>query len=117
MTTTIKRILAVVALIAVSFTVGFLGFTGNRLARYPNAIEDFENKTYLSNDGDRVTFTAENTAYYTVGDNQIKLMITDYKEGVIYAEKDEQTYMFVAIGSDTIYDAQEKEFLYGRGGA
>lgn len=117
MTTTIKRILAVVVLIAVIFTVGFLIFTGNRLARYPNTIKGFENKTYFSNDGDRVTFTAENTAYYTVGDNQIKLMITDYKEGVIYAEKDEQMYIFVAIGSDTIYDAQEKEFLYGRGNA
>lgn len=117
MATTLKRILAVVALIAVIFTVGFLVFTGNRLCRYPNAAEDFENKTYLSDDGDRVTFTAENTAYYTVGENQIKLTVTDYKGGVIYAEKDKEAYMFVAIGNDTLYDAQEKEFFYRRGGA
>ena len=117
MATTLKRILAVIALIAVVFTVGFLVFTGNRLGRYPNAREDFENKTYLSDDGDRVAFTADNTAYYTVGDNQIKLMITDYKDGVIYAEKDEASYMFVAIGGDTLYDAQEKKFFYRRGGA
>ncbi len=51
MATTLKRILAVVALIAVVFTVGFLVFTGNRLSRYPNARENFENKTYLSDDG------------------------------------------------------------------
>ena len=52
-----------------------------------------------------------------MGDNQIKLTVTDYKDGVIYAEKDEASYMFVAIGGDTLYDVQEKEFFYGRGGA
>ena len=117
MATTLKRILAVVALIAVIFTVGFLVFTGNRLSRYPNATEYFENKTYLSDDGDRVAFTSDNTAYYTVGDNQIKLTVTDYKDGVIYLEKDEASYMFVAIGGDTLYDAQEKKFFYRRDGA
>lgn len=117
MATTLKRILAIVALIAVIFTVGFLIFTGSRLNRYPDMIEDFENKTYLSDDGDKVAFTAENTAYYTVGEAQIKLTVTDYKDGVIYLEKDEETYMFVAIGGDTLYDVQEKEFFYGRGGA
>ena len=117
MATTLKRILAVVALIAVVFMVGFLVFTGSRLSRYPNARKDFENKTYLSDDGDRVAFTADNTAYYTMGENQVKLTVTDYKDGVIYAERDEETYMFVAIGGDTLYDAQKKEFFYGRGGA
>ena len=117
MATTLKRILAVVALIAVIFTVGFLVFTGSRLSRYPNAREDFENKTYLSDDGDRVAFTADNTAYYTVGEAQIKLTIMDYKDGVIYAEKDEASYMFVAIGGDTLYDAQKNEFFYRRDGA
>ena len=99
MATTLKRILAVVALIAVVFTVGFLVFTGNRLSRYP------------------VAFKADNTVYYTVGENQVKLTITDYKDGVIYLEKDEASYMFVAIGGDTLYDAQEKEFFYSRDGA
>lgn len=47
----------------------------------------------------------------------IKLTITDYKDGVIYLEKDEASYMFVAIGGDTLYDAQEKEFFYRRDGA
>lgn len=117
MATTLKRILAVVTLIAVIFTVGFLIFTGSRLNRYPDMIEDFENKTYLSDDGDKVAFTAENTAYYTVGEAQIKLTVTDYKDGVIYLEKDEASYMFVAIGGDTLYDAQEKKFFYRRGGA
>ena len=117
MATTLKRILAVVALIAVVFTVGFLVFTGNRLGRYPNAREDFENKTYLSDDGNRVAFKADNTVYYTVGENQVKLTITDYKDGVIYLEKEEASYMFVAIGGDTLYDAQEKEFFYRRDGA
>lgn len=46
-----------------------------------------------------------------------KLTITDYKDGVIYLEKDEASYMFVAIGGDTLYDAQEKEFFYRRDGA
>ena len=89
MATTLKRILAVVALIAVVFTVGFLVCTGYRLGRYPNEREDFENKTYLSDDGNRVAFKADNTVYYTVGENQVKLTITDYKDGVIYLEKDE----------------------------
>ena len=45
MATTLKRILAVVALIAVVFTVGFLVFTGNRLSRYPNATESQSMRT------------------------------------------------------------------------
>ena len=109
-----KRILAVVLLILTVLLVGCLVFTGNRLANYPDDLEDYKRVVFKGKDNTMVAFT-DNGAWYGTGDNEVILLeITDYSEGVITMEKEGLKYRFVAIDKDTIYDENSKNLLIRR---
>ena len=110
-----KRMLAVLLLILTVLLVGCLVFTGNRLASYPQDIEEYKRATFIGKDGTMVAFTNEN-AWYGVGDEpMILLEISEYKEGVITMQREEVIYEFVAIDERTIYDMQTKKLLIRSG--
>jgi hypothetical protein len=109
-----KRMLAVLLLILTVLLVGCLVFTGNRLASYPQDIEEYKRATFIGKDGTMVAFT-ENGAWYGVGENEvIFLEITGNEEGVITMMKNNEKYRFVAIDEQTIYAEKTKEFLTRR---
>ena len=110
-----KRILAVVILILTVLLVGYLVFTGSRLANYPENIDGYKRVVFEGNDNTMVAFTDENVWYGTGDVPLVLLEICEYKEGVISMERDEQIYEFVAIDEKTIYDVQTKELLIRRG--
>ena len=109
-----KRMLAVLLLILTVLLVGCLVFTGNRLASYPQDIEECKRATFIGKDGTMVAFT-ENGAWYGVDENEvIFLEITGNEEGVITMMKNNEKYRFVAIDEQTIYAENTKEFLTRR---
>ncbi len=111
----VRRIIAVVLLIAVVWLVGYSCYTGNRLANYPDTLDGYKKCTFEAKDGTMVAFTNEN-AWYGVGDEpMILLEISEYKEGVITMQRGEVIYEFVAIDERTIYDMQTKELLIRSG--
>ena len=98
---TVRRIIAVVLLIALVLLIGYSCYTGNRLTNYPDTLDDYKKCTFEAKDGTMVAFTNENV-WYGVGDEpMILLEINEYKEGVISMERDEQVYEFVAIDEKT----------------
>ena len=109
-----KRILAVVILILVVLLVGWLLFTGNRLADYPESLDEYKRATFIGNDNTIVAFTDDGAWYGTEDEEVILLEITDYTEGVITMEKNELTFRFVVIDDKTIYDENTKQFLTRR---
>ncbi len=109
-----KRILAVVILILVILLVGWLWFTGNRLAKYPESLDGYKRVVFEGKDNTIVAFTDEGAWYGTEDKEVILLEIIDYQEGVITMKKNESTYRFVAIDKDTIYDENSKQFLTRR---
>ena len=110
-----KRILAVALLLLTVLLVGCLVFTGNRLADYPKEISEYKRATFIGKDGTMVVFT-ENGAWYSANENEVILLeITGYLEGVITMEKNDTTYRFVAIDTQTIYDENSKGLLTRRG--
>ena len=110
-----KRMLAVLLLILTVLLVGCLVFTGNRLASYPQDIEEYKRATFIGKDGTMVAFT-ENGAWYNAGENEVILLeIMGFEEGVIMMKKNDTSYRFVAIDEQTIYDENAKEFLTRRG--
>ena len=109
-----KRILAVIILILTVLLVGCLIFTGNRLANYPDNLEDYKRVVFKGKDNTIVAFT-DSGAWYGTGNNEVILLeITDYSEGVITMEKEDLKYRFVAIDKDTIYDENGKNLLTRR---
>ena len=109
-----KRILAVIILILTVLLVGCLVFTGNRLANYPEDIDDYKRAVFEGKDNTIVAFT-ENEAWYGTGENEVILLeIIEYSEGVITMKKNEKLYRFVAIDSNTIYDENSKNLLTRR---
>ena len=109
-----KRILAVIILILTVLLVGCLIFTGNRLANYPENIDDYKRVVFEGKDSTMVAFTDEG-AWYGTGEEQVILLeITDYSEGVIIMKKNDKVYRFVAIDENTIYDENSKNLLTRR---
>lgn len=110
-----KRILAVVILVLVVLLVGWLWFTGNRLAKYPESLDGYKRVVFEGKDNTIVAFT-DDGAWYGTGEEEevILLEITDYKEGVITMMKEKEMYRFVAIDEDIIYDENSKQFLTRR---
>ena len=109
-----KRILAVIILILTVLLVGCLIFTGNRLANYPDNLEDYKRVVFKGKDNTIVAFT-DSGAWYGTGNNEVILLeITDYSEGVITMEKGDLKFRFVAIDKDTIYDENSKNLLTRR---
>ena len=109
-----KRILAVVILILTVLLVGCLIFTGNRLANYPEDLEDYKRVTFVGKENTIVAFTDEGAWYGTEDKEVILLEITNYSEGVITMKKNDTVYRFVAIDEDTIYDENSKNLLTRR---
>ena len=114
MAKTSKRILAVIILILTVLLVGCLVFTGDRLANYPNDINDYERAVFEGKDNTMVAFT-DNGAWYGTGENEIILLeMEDYEEGVFTMIKNDVSYRFVAIDRNTIYDENSKQILTRR---
>lgn len=110
-----KRILAVALLILTVLLVGCLVFTGNRLANYPDGMDDYKRAVFEGNDGTMVAFT-ENEAWYHAGEKEVILLeITEYTDGVITMQRNDETYRFVAIDEKTLYDETTKQLLTRRG--
>jgi len=109
-----KRILAVVILILTVLLVGCLIFTGNRLANYPEDLEDYKRVTFVGKENTIVAFTDEGAWYGTEDKEVILLEIMDYEEGVITMQKNDTIYRFVAIDEKTIYDENSKQLLTRR---
>lgn len=106
-----KRILAVVILVLVVLLVGWLFYTGNRLADYPSSLDGYKRVVFEGKDNTIVAFT-EDGAWYGTGENEVILLeISDYTEGVITMKKNETSYRFVAVNDDMIYDETSKQFL------
>lgn len=111
----IKRIIAVVILCLVVLLVGYSCYTGSRLTGYPQELEGYQNITFRSKDGTMVVF-AEEYAWYASGEQEIVLLtVEEYKQGVIIMKRNDITYHFTAIDTDTLYDEQTQEFLTRRG--
>ena len=109
-----KRILAIVILILVVLLVGWLLYTGNRLANYPDDLDGYKRIVFIGKDNTMVAFT-DNGAWYGMGEEKVILLeISDYSEGVITMKKNELEYRFVAIDEDTIYDENSKKLLIRR---
>ena len=108
-----KRILAVTLLILTVLLVGWLWFTGNRLANYPT-IDVYKRAVFEGKDNTIVAFTDEGAWYGTGEEEVILLEITDYSEGVITMKKDNRNLRFVAVDEDMIYDENTKQFLTRR---
>lgn len=109
-----KRILAVVILILAVLLVGCLVFTGNRLANYPEDLEDYKRVTFVGKDNTMVAFT-DDGAWYGTGENEVILLeITEYSEGVITMRKNDTVYRFIAIDESMIYDEGTKQLLTRR---
>ena len=108
-----KRILVISLLVILVFVVGYLVFTGIRLAKPPKDLGCYQGERF---EGKNITLTfTETGAWYDVGENEVILLeITEYKEGVITMVKGETEYKFVAIDGDTLYDESEKELLNRR---
>ena len=111
----IRRIIAVVLLIAVVWIVGYSCYTGSRLTNYPDKLDDYKGSTFEAKDGTMVAFTDENVWYGVDGESLILLEINEYKEGVITMQREETVYEFVAIDERTIYDTQTKLLLIRSG--
>ena len=109
-----KRILAVVILILVVLLVGWLWFTGNRLAKYPDSLDGYKRVVFEGKDNTIVAFTDEGAWYGTEDKEVILLEIMDYEEGVITMQKNDTIYRFVAIDEKTIYDENSKQLLTRR---
>ena len=108
-----KRILAVVLLILTVLLVGFLVFTGNRLANYPEDLDGYKREIFEGKDDTMVAFT-DTGAWYRIGEKVILLEIISYEEGVITMVKNDAQYTFVAIDENTIYDENSKHLLTRR---
>lgn len=109
-----KRILAVVILILVVLLVGWLWFTGNRLAKCPESLDGYKRVVFEGNGNTIVVFT-DDGAWYGTGDKEVILLeITGYTDGVITMVKGETAYRFVAVDGDTVYDENTKQFLTRR---
>ena len=105
-----KRILAIVILILVVLLL----YTGNRLAKYPDGLDEYKRATFEGKENTIVAFTDDGAWYGTEDKEVILLEITDYSEGVITMKKNEETYRFVVIDDRTIYDENTKQFLTRR---
>ena len=111
----IKRIGVIVLLALTALLIGYSCYTCNRLASYPDDLNDCKKQVFIAKDGTMVAFTDENVWYGVRDEPLILLEINEYKEGVISMERDEQVYEFVAIDERTIYDVQTGELLVRRG--
>ena len=115
MTKTGKRILAVSIVCFMTLVIGYLVFTGNHISSFTKDFADYKSVVYEGKDGTMVAFTENGALYDTVESTVIMLEFTEYSEGVITMEKQDDVYMFVVVGKDMLYDAHTKQILTRRG--
>ena len=115
MTKRVRRLLAVILLIVTVLLVGYSCHTGSRLANSPDDLDCYKRYVFRSKDGTMVAFTDENVWYGTGEETMFLLEISEYKEGVITMEREEEKYEFMAIDESRLYDMQRKELLIRRG--
>ena len=65
-----KRILAIVILILVVLLVGWLLYTGNRLAKYPDGLDEYKRATFEGKENTIVAFT-DDGAWYGTEDKEV----------------------------------------------
>ena len=92
-----KRILAIVILILVVLLVGWLLYTGNRLAKYPDGLDEYKRATFEGKENTIVAFTDDGAWYGTEDKEVILLEITDYSEGVITTNLYVSSFFFIVI--------------------
>ena len=110
-----KKILAVMLLMIFVLLFGCFVYTSNRLTGYPKDLTDYERVVFTDKDGTMVAFT-EDGAWYNTGEEVIFLDITDYFEGVITMERNDEEYRFFAVDEDTIFDEGTNAFFVRRQG-
>lgn len=115
MTKTGKRILAVGIVFFTILWIGYLVFTGNHISSFTKDFAEYKSKVYTGKDGTMVAFTENGAMYDTAENTVIILEFTEYSEGVITMEKQDDVYMFVVVGKDMLYDAHTKQILTRRG--
>ena len=115
MTKTGKRILAVSIVFFMALWIGYLVFTNNHMSSFTKDFAEYKSVVYEGKDGTMVAFTENGALYDTVESTVIMLEFTEYSEGVITMEKQDDVYMFVVVGKDMLYDAHTKQILTRRG--
>ena len=115
MTKTGKRILSIVLLGLTVLLIGYLVFTGNRLADFPKGMEDYEKDVFIGEDGIMVAFNGSGALYTFNDETVIILTFSGYSDGVITMCENGKDYRFVAIGESILYDENTKQFLKRRG--
>lgn len=115
MTKTGKRILAVSIVCFMVLWIGYFVFTGNHMSSFTKDFADYKSVVYEGKDGTMVAFTENGALYDTVENAIIMLEFTEYTEGVITMEKQDDVYMFVVVGKDMLYDAHTNQILTRRG--
>ena len=110
-----KRILAVSIVFFMIFVIGYLVVTGNHMSSFTKDFMEFKSMVYEGKDGTMVAFTENGALYDTVESTVIMLEFTEYSEGVITMERQDDVYTFVVVGKDMLYDAHTKQILTRRG--
>ena len=111
----VKRILYIFLLVLLVMVIGYLVFTGSRLADFPKGMEDYEKDVFIGEDGTMVAFNG-NGALYTFNDETVIILtFSGYSDGVITMCENGKDYRFVAIGESILYDENTKQFLKRRG--
>lgn len=107
---TIKRLIAVILLVLAG---GYLVFTGNRLC--------FSDTNYLDTVGNRyvtenvlLQIEDETRAYYLVGEHVLTLTFVEEQNGVLSFTADGNTYKFVMLSADAVWDPSTKKLLMRR---
>ena len=114
MTKTVKRIIVVAVLLIALAIVGWLVFTGERVASYPSDLSAFSEGIF-DGKGDTMVVFEGDKAWYCPREGEVFLMdIVSYEEGVMTMVKDEMRHSFVVINEDMIYEIGAKNVLTRR---
>lgn len=111
---TLKRIICVFLLAAIGSAIGYLVYTGNRLASFP-ASETYTNKVFISSDGEiEMEFKNVSDAIYTKDRISISISLTSYEDGILFFYGAEREYRFIAVSKTQIFDTGSRKVLYGK---
>ncbi|NCA67919.1 MAG: hypothetical protein EOM87_07650 [Clostridia bacterium] len=110
---TLKRIMCVFLLTVIGSEIGYLVYTGDRLASFP-ASETYTNKMFISSDGEiEIEFNNFSDAVYTKDGISVSISLTDYKDGILVFSGIEREYRFIALNETQVFDTERRKVLYG----
>lgn len=110
---TLKRIMCVFLLAVIGIAIGYLVYTGNRLASFP-ASEVYINKVFISSDEEmEIEFNNFSDAVYTKDGISVNISLTNYKDGILVFSGLEREYRFIALTETQVFDTESRKVLYG----